>query len=198
MLKAVIGDSLDPFLRGISSLIQRLGLKPNALTFTGLGLNGLAAWALATGEWPLGSGLIILAGFFDILDGAVARNCRQASSFGSFLDSVLDRYSDLALLVGLLIFYSGRGSVLYPVLVGLSIMGTAVVPYSRAKAEILIPRCNVGIMERAERILLIFLGTAISSLMPIVMWILAIFTNLTVIQRIFYTWRQTKDREEGQ
>jgi len=196
MLKAVIGDRLDPFLQGTSSFIQRLGLKPNALTFIGLGLNGLAAWALAVGEWLQGSSLIVLAGFFDILDGAVARNCRQTSSFGSFLDSVLDRYSDLSLLVGLLIFFSRQGSVLYPVLLGLSIMGTALIPYTRARAETLIPRCNVGIMERPERILLIFFGVAISSLMPIILWILAIFTNLTVIQRIHYTWRQMKEGEK--
>jgi len=197
MLKAVIGTRLDPFLQGTSNFIQRLGLKPNALTFIGLGLNVLAAWALAVGNWVQGSCLIILAGFFDILDGAVARNCGQASSFGSFLDSVLDRYSDLSLLIGLLIFYSRRGSVLYQVLVGLTIMGTALVPYTRARAEILIPKCNVGIMERPERILLIFFGAAISSIMPVIIWILAIFTNLTVIQRIYYTWRQVKSLEQG-
>jgi CDP-diacylglycerol---glycerol-3-phosphate 3-phosphatidyltransferase len=197
MLKAVIGTRLDPFLQGTSNFIQRLGLKPNALTFVGLGLNVLAAWALALGNWVQGSCLIILAGFFDILDGAVARNCGQASSFGSFLDSVLDRYSDLSLLIGLLIFYSRQGSVLYQVLVGLTIMGTALVPYTRARAEILIPKCNVGIMERPERILLIFFGAAISSIMPVIIWILAIFTNLTVIQRIYYTWRQVKSSEQG-
>ena len=197
MLKAVIGTRLDPFLQGTSNFIQRLGLKPNALTFIGLGLNVLAAWALALGNWVQGSCLIILAGFFDILDGAVARNCGQVSSFGSFLDSVLDRYSDLSLLIGVLIFYSRRGSVLYQVLVGLAIMGTALVPYTRARAETLISKCNVGMMERPERILLIFFGAAISSIMPFIIWILAIFTNLTVIQRIYYTWRQVKSSEQG-
>jgi CDP-diacylglycerol--glycerol-3-phosphate 3-phosphatidyltransferase len=160
-------------------------------------VNGLAAWALAEGEWLAGCGLIVLAGFFDILDGAVARNCQETSAFGSFLDSVLDRYSDLSLLVGLLIFYSRQGRVGYQVLLGLAIMGTALVPYTRARAETLIPRCNVGLMERPERILLIFLGAAIESLMPIVIWILAVFTNITVFQRIHYTWRQMKEKEKG-
>ena len=189
MLKAKIGDRLDPFLIGTSRLIQRLGLGPNSLTFIGLGLNGLAAWALAEGDWLQGSCLIVLAGFFDILDGAVARNCREASSFGSFLDSVVDRYSDLSLLIGLFIYYARNGSLLYQVLLGLSLMGTALVPYSRARAETLVPRCNVGIMERPERILLLFLGVAITSLMPIVIWILAVGTNLTVVQRVLYTRR---------
>jgi len=186
MLKAKIGDRLDPLLIGTSRFIQRLGLGPNSLTFIGLGLNGLAAWALAEGEWLQGSGLIVVAGFFDILDGAVARNCREVSFFGSFLDSVVDRYSDLSLLIGLLLYYSRYGSMLDQVLVGLTLMGTALVPYSRAKAETFIARCNVGIMERPERILVLFLGTAIPSLMPMIIWILAVGTNLTVVQRILY------------
>jgi CDP-diacylglycerol--glycerol-3-phosphate 3-phosphatidyltransferase len=189
MLKAKLGDQFDPFLYRTSRLIQKMGLKPNALTFIGLGLNGLASWALAEGEWLQGASLIVLAGFFDILDGAMARNCNEASSFGSFLDSVIDRYSDLSLLVGLLIFYSRQGTILYQVLMGLSLMGTALVPYTRARAEIIIPQCNVGIMERPERILLIFLGAAIPAIMHIMVWILAIFTNLTVIQRVLYTRR---------
>jgi CDP-diacylglycerol--glycerol-3-phosphate 3-phosphatidyltransferase len=197
MLKALIGDGLDAFLQGTSRFVQRLGLRPNTLTFIGVGLNGLAAWALAEGEWLQGCSLIILAGFFDVLDGAVARNLGQVSTFGSFLDSVLDRYSDLSLLVGLLIHYSRQGQVLYQVLLGLAMMGTAVIPYARARAEALIPRCNVGVMERPERILLIFLGAAIESLMPIVIWILAVLTNITVFQRIHYTWRQMKEKEKG-
>jgi CDP-diacylglycerol--glycerol-3-phosphate 3-phosphatidyltransferase len=192
MLKALIGDGLDPFLQGTSKIVQRLGLRPNTLTFIGLGVNLLAAWAIAVGEWLQGCSLIVLAGFFDILDGAVARNCRQASEFGSFLDSVLDRYSDLSLLVGLLIYYSRQGMILYQILLGAAIMGTALTPYTRARAETLIPKCNVGIMERPERILLVFLGAAIEPIMPIVVWILAIFTNVTVIQRVHYTWRQMK------
>ena len=197
MLKALIGEGLDPVLQGTSRFVQRLGLRPNTLTFIGVGLNGLAAWALAEGEWLQGCSLILLAGFFDILDGAVARNCRQASAFGSFLDSVLDRYSDLSLLVGLLIHFSRQGRVLYQVLLGLALMGTALVPYTRARAETLIPKCNVGVMERPERVLLIFFGAAIPSIMPVVIWVLAILTNLTVVQRILYTWRQMKDREGG-
>jgi len=193
MLKAKLGDQLDPFLYRTSRLVQRLGIRPNSLTFIGLGLNGFASWALAEGEWLQGSSLIVLAGFFDILDGAVARNCHEASSFGSFLDSVVDRYSDLSLLIGLLIFYSRQNAVLYQVLAGLSLMGTALIPYTRARAEVLIPRCNVGFLERPERILLLFFGAAIPPIMPVVVWILAVFTNLTVIQRVLYTRRQIKE-----
>lgn len=199
MLKAKIGDRLDPYLFNTSRLIQRMGLKPNALTFIGLVLNGLAAWALAEGEWWPGAGLIILAGFFDILDGAVARNCQETTDFGSFLDSVIDRYSDLSLLIGLFIFYSQEKIILNQVLVGLSLMGTALVPYTRAKAEAVIPQCNVGILERPERIILIFLGAAIPQIMEVILWILAIFTNVTVVQRILYAHKHMteKKREVG-
>jgi len=182
---------------GTSRFLQRLGLRPNALTFIGLGFNGLAAWALAVGEWLQGCSLILLASFFDILDGAMARNCRETSRFGAFLDSVTDRYSDLCLLVGMFIYYSRQGSFLYQVLVGLTLMGTAIVPYTRARAELLIPQCNVGILERAERILLLFLGAAIPPIMPVVIWILAIFTNVTVFQRVLYTYRQIGEEKDS-
>ncbi|MGQ9694159.1 MAG: CDP-alcohol phosphatidyltransferase family protein [Thermodesulfobacteriota bacterium] len=196
MLKAKIGDRLDPYLYYTSRLIQRMGIKPNALSLIGLSLNGLAAWALAVGEWLQGASLIILAGFFDIMDGAVARNCGETSIFGAFLDSVLDRYSDLSLLIGLLIFYSQQKVVLYQVLLGLSLMGTALVPYARARAEVVMPQCNVGILERPERILLIFLGAAIPQIMEIIIWILAVLTNFTVVQRIFYTYRYMSGKKE--
>lgn len=195
MLKEKLGDRLDPFLLGTSHFVRRLGLRPNSLTYIGLGLNGLASWALAEGQWLPGSGLILLGGFFDILDGAVARNCQAASAFGSFLDSVIDRYSDLSLLVGLFIYFARQGSVSDQILVGLGLMGTALVPYTRARAETLIPRCNIGLMERPERILLLFSGAAIPSIMPVVIWILAIFTNLTVVQRILYTRRHMASQE---
>ncbi len=189
MLKAKIGDRLDPYLYNTSRLIQRMGIKPNTLTLIGLGLNGLAAWALAMGEWLQGAGLILLAGFFDIMDGALARNCGATSTFGSFLDSVLDRYSDLSLLIGLLIFYAQQKAMLYQILLGFSLMGTALIPYTRAKAELYMPQCNVGILERPERIILIFLGVAIPQIMEVIIWILAVLTNLTVFQRIFYAYK---------
>lgn len=198
MLKAKIGDRLDPYLYYTSRLIQRMGIKPNALSLIGLSLNVLAAWALAVGEWLQGASLIILAGFFDIMDGAVARNCGETSIFGAFLDSVLDRYSDLSLLIGLLIFYSQQKEILYQVLLGLSLMGTALVPYARARAEVVMPQCNVGILERPERILLIFFGAAIPQIMEIIIWILAVLTNFTVIQRIFYAYRYMSGKKEGE
>ncbi len=192
MIKARLGDRLDPILYRLSLSAQRIGLKPNSLTFIGTGINGVGAWALAVGQWGWAAGLIILAGFFDVFDGAMARNCHKETVFGSFLDSVLDRYSDLVLLLGLLIFYGRKGEILEQVLMVVAIMGTAIVPYTRARAESLMPRCNVGILERPERILLLFLGAAIPSVMPVILWILAIFTNVTVLQRVRYARQYLK------
>jgi len=189
MIKAKLGDRIDPILWRLSFSAQRIGLRPNSLTFIGTGINGIAAWALAAGRWGWAAALIILAGFFDVFDGAMARNCGEQTAFGSFLDSVLDRYSDLSLLVGLFIFYAREGSVVHLILGGAALMGTAVVPYARARAETWMPRCNVGILERPERILLLFLGAAIPPIMPVILGILAIFTNVTVLQRVFYTRR---------
>ncbi len=192
MIKARLGDRLDPILYRFSLFAQRIGLRPNSLTFIGTGISGVSAWALAVGHWGWAAGLILLAGFFDVFDGAMARNCHKETVFGSFLDSVLDRYSDLVLLLGLLIFYGRREGILEQVLVSLAVLGTAVVPYARARAESLIPRCNVGILERPERILLLFLGAALPSVMPAILWILAIFTNVTVLQRVWFARRYLK------
>ncbi len=192
MIKARLGDRLDPILYRLSLFAQRIGLKPNFLTFIGMGINGVGAWALAGGHWGWAAGLIILAGFFDVFDGAMARNCHKETVFGSFLDSVLDRYSDLILLLGLLIYYGRKGGILEQILVGFAVMGTAVVPYARARAESLMPHCNVGILERPERVLLLFLGAAIPPVMPVILWVLAIFTNVTVLQRVRYTRQYLK------
>jgi CDP-diacylglycerol--glycerol-3-phosphate 3-phosphatidyltransferase len=192
MIKAKLGDRLDPVLYRLSFFARRIGLRPNSLTYIGTGVNGLAAWALAAGAWGWGAALIILAGFFDVFDGAMARNCREQTAFGSFLDSVLDRYSDLCLLVGLILFYAREGATPHLILVGAALIGTAVVPYARARAEAWMPRCNVGILERPERILLLFLGAAVPPIMPVILAVLAIFTNVTVIQRVCHTRQYLK------
>jgi len=189
MIKARLGDRLDPILYRFSLFAQRIGLRPNSLTFIGTGINVVGAWTLAVGHWGWAAGLILLAGFFDVFDGAMARNCREETVFGSFLDSVLDRYSDLVLLLGLLIFYGRKEGIQEEILVSLAVLGTAVVPYARARAESLMSRCNVGILDRPERILLLFLGAAVPPIMPVILWILAIFTNVTVFQRVWFARR---------
>jgi len=119
------------------------------------------------------------------------------TKFGGFFDSVLDRYSDLAVLVGLQVYYASINRYFYVVLCAIVMMGTVMVSYTRARAENTIPRCKVGFMERPERVVLVILG-ALTNRMPHVLWILAIFTNITVISRMIYTWQETKDLEDAQ
>jgi CDP-diacylglycerol---glycerol-3-phosphate 3-phosphatidyltransferase len=191
MISAILGHELD---RPLSWLIKNTVLErvhPTALTLMGLLVNLIAAAAIIAGYWKGAALLILVAGFFDMLDGATARTQRKTSHFGGFIDSVIDRYSDMSLLIALIIFYALQGKIFMVSLCSIASLGTVLIPYTRAKAEALIPECKVGLMERAERILLLAAGTFFNS-MEIIMWLMALFTHLTVFHRIYYTWKETQ------
>jgi len=191
MISAILGHELD---RPLSWLIKNTVLErvhPTALTLIGLLVNLIAAAAIIAGYWKSAALLILVAGFFDMLDGATARTLRKTSHFGGFIDSVIDRYSDMSLLIALIIFYALQGKIFMVSLCSIASLGTVLIPYTRAKAEALIPECKVGLMERAERILLLAAGTFFNS-MEIIMWLMALFTHLTVFHRIYYTWKETQ------
>jgi CDP-diacylglycerol--glycerol-3-phosphate 3-phosphatidyltransferase len=124
-----------------------------------------------------------------MLDGEVARVNRSETRFGAFYDSVIDRYSDIILLQGLMVWYARQQRLEYVVLVGVVFMGAVMTSYSRARAESLIPTCKVGFMERPERIVLLIIG-GLFNRMEAVLWVLAVLGNWTVISRIYYTWRE--------
>ena len=124
-----------------------------------------------------------------MLDGAVARVSQSETRFGAFYDSVIDRYSDVIILQGLLVYYARNQMLGYVVLVGVVIMGSVLTSYTRARAESLILSCKVGFMERPERIVLLIIG-GLTNRMEAVLWILAILGNWTVISRIYYTWKE--------
>lgn len=172
-------------------------IHPNVLTFVGLLINIYAAWFLARGEFFTAGLIIIGAGLFDMVDGRVARATNQVTRFGGFFDSVLDRYSDLALLVGLLVWYGNINRQMYVVLTAVVMMGTVMVSYTRARSESEIPSCKVGFMERPERVVLLIIG-ALSDRMGATMWLLAILSNLTVAHRMIFTWHETKLLEDAQ
>ena len=129
-----------------------------------------------------------------MVDGRVARQTNQVSVFGAFYDSVLDRYSDVALFFGLLVFYARGNRLLYVFLVAFVMTASLMVSYTRARAEALIPSCKVGFMERPERIVLIILGALFErwGVMAPALWVLAVLSTITVIHRIRYTYDQTK------
>ncbi|MEE9503525.1 MAG: CDP-alcohol phosphatidyltransferase family protein, partial [Thermodesulfobacteriota bacterium] len=192
MISSKIGHRLDSLLsKIIKFFFKTKNLNPTYFTLLGLLVNILAAIAFVDGKWLWAGILILTAGLFDMLDGAVARTFGKVSNFGGFLDSVIDRYSDLVLLIGLIIYYAQHNNMHLLVLTAVVSIGTILIPYTRARAEVFIPHCDVGIMERAERIILLALGGLLQNgfhAMPIVLWILAVSTHLTVFHRIYYTW----------
>ena len=172
-------------------------IHPNVLTFLGLVINTWAAFLFAAGSFRWAGAVVILAGVFDMVDGRVARETNRVTRFGGFFDSVVDRYSDLALFMGLLVFYASINRFFYIVLTAIVMTGSVMVSYTRARAECTIPKCKVGFLERPERVVLIILGALFDRMAP-VLWVIAVLSNVTVIHRMIYTWQETKRLEEAQ
>lgn len=182
------------FGRIIQAIVTALALSrvhPNVLTFIGLLINIWAAFLFGAGRFMAAGLVVIGAGLFDMVDGRVARETNRVTRFGGFFDSVLDRYSDLALLVGLLVYYASINRYFYVVLTAIVMTGTVLISYARARAENTIDRCKVGFLERPERVVLIIIGALANRMAP-VLWVLAVLSNITVISRIIYTWEETK------
>jgi CDP-diacylglycerol---glycerol-3-phosphate 3-phosphatidyltransferase len=172
-------------------------IHPNVLTAFGLVINIVAAGMLAAGQFRWAGFVIIGAGLFDMVDGRVARETNRVTKFGGFFDSVLDRYSDLALLVGLLVWYGSINRGGYVVLTAIAMMGTVMVSYARARAENSIPTCKVGFMERPERVVLFIIGALFDRMAP-ALWVLAILGNWTVVHRMVFTYKEAKLLEDAQ
>src|SRR6516165_12604390 len=175
-------------------------ISPNVLTFIGLVINIIAAVLFGyanSKNYPrmfLYAGLVIIAaGIFDMVDGRVARATNQVTTFGGFFDSVIDRYSDVALFFGLLVFYARENRFFYLVLVAFVMVSSVMVSYTRARAESLIGSCKVGFMERPERIVLVIIGALFArwGAMAPVLWVLAVLSTVSIIHRIIYTYQQT-------
>jgi len=188
-----IGDTLGRVLDAIVRGFAASGVNPNFLTFIGFGINLLAAYLFAYGYFRWAGLTIILAGVFDMTDGRVARLEGRVTPFGGFYDSVMDRYSDLCLLIGLLIYYGRINRFLYVSLVAVAMIGSVMVSYSRARAENVIPSCKVGFLERPERVVLIIIGALFDRMAP-VLWLIAVLSNVTVIHRILYTRQVARNR----
>jgi CDP-diacylglycerol--glycerol-3-phosphate 3-phosphatidyltransferase len=145
----------------------------------------------ATGLFKMAAIIIFFAGFLDMLDGQVARRQNRVTAFGAFYDSTLDRYSDMALYMGLLVYYAVVGRSSYVILGAVATAGSVMVSYTRARAESLIPLCKVGFMERPERLVLLIIGGLFDRMAP-VLWVIAVVSTLTVIHRIVYTWQEMR------
>lgn len=199
------------FGKGSGWLLQKIvdglaltRISPNMLTFIGLLINIVAAifFGFARGDHAVRyfvyAGLVIIgAGIFDMVDGRVARQTQQVSVFGAFFDSVIDRYSDVALFFGLLVYYARGHRFFYVVLVAFCMTASLMVSYTRARAEALIGNCKVGFMERPERIVLVILGALCNrwGVMAPALWVLATLSTITVIHRIRFTYLETERRK---
>ncbi len=193
-LSAHIGALGSPVL---DALVRTLAhVSPDVLTITGLVLTGFASalFAFAGGSGyaspamlRIGGGVALVAAVFDMLDGRVARLRGRETKFGAYLDSTMDRYSDMLLYMGLLILYARLDRTGLMVLVWVAAFGGFMTSYARARAESLIPHCPVGLMERPERVVLIIVGAMLNRMVA-VLWIVAVLSNVTAIQRIVYTY----------
>jgi CDP-diacylglycerol--glycerol-3-phosphate 3-phosphatidyltransferase len=198
MLTERLGDAFARPLEGLVRACARF--SPDVLTICGLGLNGVACafFALSGGRdyrsvgmLQAGGAVALLASVFDMLDGRVARLRGRETKFGAFLDSTMDRYSDMLLYMGLLILYARVDKTPQMVLVWVAAFGSFMTSYARARAESLIPSCTVGFLERPERLVLLIVG-ALTNRMVAVLWIIAVLSNVTAVQRVVYTYVELK------
>ena len=176
----------DPVARGL----LQAHVRPNHLTVVGLGVSIVAASVLAHGRFRTGAVLLTLAGLFDFFDGSLARLANRVSAFGAFLDSVVDRYSDLVVLLGIVLFYHWAADTFGLLLTLVTVVGTVMVSYTKARTQSIGLTCEIGLMERPERLIVLIAGATFNVLTP-AMVVLAVLTNLTALQRILYTRRVT-------
>lgn len=176
--------------------VQRLPITPNQLTIAGLAITCVAALLVALDN-PFAGGLVLLfAGVFDIFDGALARATDRSYPYGAFLDSTTDRMAEGVIMVGLAIYFERHGIGAGTILVVLALAGSYLVSYVRARAQSLGFTCDGGLLARPERVLLTVVGLLLTPLHPggllTVVVILAVFTNVTAIQRVWTVWRQSR------
>jgi phosphatidylglycerophosphate synthase len=195
------GRACGVLLDAIVRLLALSHINPNALTVMGLVVNTYAAFLfgyandLNQRRMFFYAGLVIIgSGFFDLVDGRVARLSNQVTRFGGFFDSVVDRYSDASLFFGLLVFYARGNRFFYVVLAALAMISAIMVSYARARAESLIGLCRVGFMERPERLVLLIIGALFNVMAP-ALWVIGVLSTITVIHRIVYTWQRTREMD---
>ena len=179
-------------LRAIIATCVALKIHPNVLTFVGVLINIAAAVALGLGRFVLAGVIMVVANIFDFIDGKVAVELNAVSLFGGFWDSVIDRFSDISLFIGLIYLYSLKDRTDYVMIAALAMMFTVMTSYTRARAESIIKKCKVGFMERPERIVLFMIG-AFTNRMAAVLWVILVLSIFTVADRIILTYRELRD-----
>jgi CDP-diacylglycerol---glycerol-3-phosphate 3-phosphatidyltransferase len=193
MLTRTVGRYLSWPIGKLAAIIAATGIPPNVITWSGLVLNLWASVCFAAGKFVAAAGFMILAGLCDLLDGPVARKQNRVSKFGGFLESILDRYADLMLFLGLLVYFVRVNRFSYAIVTGVAMAGAVMVSYAKARADSLVPAENVGFWERPERLVLMIVGGLVNQI-GLALWILAIGPNITVVHRILHTWSRTEGK----
>ena len=196
MIKSVLGKDLDPLIQRIFPFLVRRHLDPNLLSASGALVSVAAGAAFGMGRLELGGLLILFGGFFDQVDGVVARHQGDSTRFGAFLDSTLDRLSDMALLLGLGVHYGVQGEPGHAVLAGAALVVSVLVSYTKARAEVDIGSLEVGILERAERVVILAAGALFGFVIP-ALWIIALGSTITLIQRVTLARREMERLDEA-
>jgi len=207
MFGASIGRAAQRIIDAIVRWLALGHINPNILTVIGVALNVGCGLLFGLG-WFFAAGIaLIVANLFDMLDGQVARLSGRVTRFGGFLDSSLDRLSDMVVFVGLMVFYARdteAHSTLNVFLAGAGLMGSVMVSYASARAESLIPKCDVGFLRRPERVVLFIIGALsthpgssnfFANRMPAVLWVLAVGSYWTFAHRMYHTWRELTKSE---
>ena len=185
----------DHITQPVVKLLARTPITPNALTWLGFWLTVGAAVLVVTDNLFAAGFVVLVAGLFDMLDGALARMTNRVTRFGGILDSTLDRISEAVLLLGILVIYTRGQQVAESLLVGIALLGSLLVSYLRAKIEAMGIECRVGLFTRPERVIILALGLLLSQFnyaLVIALAIIAFFSFFTVGQRLIYAWRQTR------
>lgn len=189
MLSAGFRNYSDLIVVPLSNVVAKTGVDPNVLTLIGLLFSMAAAGAFVYGNLVYAFILLLLASFFDVLDGAVSRAQGKVTKFGGYLDSVTDRYADAFILIGIAMYLNK-----HYILIMVVIVGSLLVSYSRARAETMIDKCDVGLAERGERLIILMIATLLAiagiNLFYEALVLLAVLTHLTVLQRVLYTKRE--------
>lgn len=182
-----VGAAFNIPLRLIITTCIRLRISPNLLTFIGVLVSIAAGWALSQGRFGTAGVIMVIASVFDYIDGKVAIESGADTKFGGFWDSVIDRFSDLSLAVGLIVLYSKLGSTDYVLITSIAMVFATMTSYARARAECFLKQCKVGFMERPERIVLFMVG-AFTNRMAAVLWVIGVLAIVTVANRVYYTY----------
>ncbi|RME71171.1 MAG: CDP-alcohol phosphatidyltransferase family protein [Chloroflexi bacterium] len=196
MFSEIVRKYARVFLEPLARFISWTGVSPNVVTVTGFVLMVGVAFVLAWGHFLWGGILITAFALFDAVDGTLARMMGRTSRFGAFLDSTLDRFSEAVIFLGLFVYYVGQDRNLELILIYATVVGSLMVSYARARAEGIGVPLKDGLLTRFERVTLLVVGLVFNQ-MTIILWVLAILSNLTAIQRMYLVWRITGGEKGG-